>query len=191
MEKPINLIEKGYSESLVLRMNNWLESNSHIMTNKNDVFKLKVGDTIVFKNGYGIPLVSKIIGFNIETGHAYIYWDSYWGPIDISERLIKYKDKIEITEKILKLNEKANKIGSLKNEILENIDRLNKDKSLLFGYRASCGVTDPTMKTARIWALAIKEFEKQGVYLRQEHSIVGNSYATLKGGFWNETRYFF
>lgn len=79
----------------------------------------------------------------------------------------------------------------MKNEIIESIEKLNKEKSFVFGYRASCGSTDRTMKVFRIWCQALKEFEKQGVFLRSENLTVGNSYATLKGGFWNEVRYFF
>ena len=186
-----NLLSRPLHETTIERMNNWLELNAHSFIGKNEKFNLKIGDIITFKNGYDIPMSTKIIAFNAETGNAYLHWDCYWFAIDLEKRLLKAKNKIEITDKIVKLNEKANLISSIKNEIIENIEKLNKDKSLVFGYRASCGSTDRTMKVFRIWTQALKEFEKQGVFLRSENLTVGNSWATLKGGFWNEVRYFF
>jgi len=186
-----NLLSKPLHESTIERINNWLEANAHRFTAKNEKYNLKVGDIITFKNGYDIPMSTKIIAFNAENGNPYIYWDCYWVDLDLEKRLLKSKDKIEITDKIIKLNEKANLISSIKNEIIENIEKLNKEKSFVFGYRASCGSTDRTMKVFRIWSQALKEIEKQGVFLRSENLTVGNSWATLKGGFWNEVRYFF
>ena len=186
-----NLLSRQLHETTIERMNNWLEANVHSFIGKNENFNLKIGDIITFKNGNDITMSTKIIAFNAETGNAYLYWDCYWFALDLEKRLLKAKNKIEITDKIVKLNEKANLISSIKNEIIENIEKLNKDKSLVFGYRASCGSTDTTMKVFRIWSQALKEFEKQGVFLRSENLTVGNSWATLKGGFWNEVRYFF
>lgn len=186
-----NLLSRQLHETTIERMNNWLEANANSFTGKNEKFKLKIGDIITFKNGYNIPMSTKIIAFNAETGNAYLYWDCYWVALDLEKRLLKAKKNIEITDNIIRLNEKANLISSIKNEIIESIEKLNKDKSLVFGYRASCGSTDRTMKVFRIWSQALKEFEKQGVFLRSENLTVGNSWATLKGGFWNEVRYFF
>jgi hypothetical protein len=191
MRGAFNLLSKPLHESTIERMNNWLEANAHRFTGKNEKYNLKVGDIITFKNGYDIPMSTKIIAFNAETGNPYMYWDCFWVDLDLEKRLLKAKDKIEITDKILKLNEKANAISSMQNEIIEHIEKLNKEKSIIVGYRASCGSTDRTMKVFRIWCQALKEFEKQGVFLRSENLAVGNSYATLKGGFWNEVRYFF
>ena len=191
MRGAFNLLSKPLHESTIERMNNWLEANAHRFTGKNEKYNLKVGDIITFKNGYDIPMSSKIIAFNAETGNPYVYWDCYWVDLDLEKRLLKSKDSIEITDKISKLNEKANLISSMQNEIIESIEKLNKEKSFVFGYRASCGSTDRTMKVFRIWCQALKEFEKQGVFLRSENLTVGNSYATNKGGFWNEVRYFF
>jgi len=186
-----NLLSRQLQETTIERMNNWVETNAHSFTGKNEKFNLKIGDIITFKNGYDIPMSTKIIAFNSETGNAYLYWDCYWVALDLEKRLLKAKEKIEITDKIVKLNEKANAISSMQNEIIEHIEKLNKDKSIVFGYRASCGSTDRTMKVFRIWSQVLKEFEKQGVFLRSENLTVGNSWATLKGGFWNEIRYFF
>ena len=191
MRGAFNLLSKPLHENTIEKMNNWMEVNAHRFTGKNEKYNLKVGDIITFKNGYDIPMSTKIIAFNAETGNAYLHWDCYWVDLDLEKRLVKAKDKIEITDKISKLNEKANAISSMQNEIIEHIEKLNKEKSIVFGYRASCGSTDRTMKVFRIWCQALKEFEKQGVFLRSENLTVGNSYATNKGGFWNEVRYFF
>jgi hypothetical protein len=191
MRGAFNLLSKPLHESTIERMNNWLEANAHRFTGRNEKYNLKVGDIITFKNGYDIPISTRIIAFNAETGNPYMYWDCYWVDLDLEKRLLKAKDKIDITDKIVKLNEKANAISSMQNEIIEHIEKLNKDKSIVFGYRASCGSTDRTMKVFRIWSQVLKEFEKQGVFLRSENLTVGNSYATNKGGFWNEVRYFF
>ena len=186
-----NLLSKPLHESTIDRMNNWLEVNADEFTSKNEKYNLKIGDTITFKNGYDIPMSTKTIAFNAENGNPYVFWDCYWVDLDLEKRLLKSKDFIDITDKILKLNQKVNLISSMHNEIIEGIEKLNKEKSFVFGYRASCGSTDRTMKIFRIWLQTLKEFEKQGVFLRSENLTVGNSYATNKGGFWNEVRYFF
>lgn len=186
-----NILAKPLHESTIERMNNWLKENASKFTGKNEKYNLKVGDIITFKNGYDIPMRTKIIAFNAETGNPYLYWSCYWAELDLENRLLKSKDKIEITDKILKLNERANLISAIKNEIIESIEKLNKEKSIVIGYRASCGSTDRTMKVFRVWRQALREFEKQGIFLRSENLPVGNSYATNKGGFWNEVRYFF
>lgn len=186
-----NILTKPLHESTIERMNNWLKENASKFTGKNEKYNLKVGDIITFKNGYDIPMRTKIIAFNAETGNPYLYWSCYWVELDLEKSLLKYKYHIAITDKILKLNEKANLISAIKNEIIESIERLNKEKSIVIGYRASCGSTDRTMKVFRLWRQALREFEKQGIFLRSENLPVGNSYATNKGGFWNEVRYSF
>lgn len=186
-----NILAKPLHESTIERMNNWLKENAPKLNGKNEKYNLKVGDIITFKNGYGIPMRTKIIAFNAETGNPYLYWSCYWVQLDLEKSLLKSKDHIEITDKILKLNERANLISAINNEIIESIEKLNKEKSIVIGYRASCGSTDRTMKVFRVWRQALIEFEKQGIFLRLENLPVGNSYATNKGGFWNEVRYFF
>lgn len=186
-----NIITKPLHESTIERMNNWLKENAPKFSGKNEKYNLKVGDIITFKNGYDIPMRTKIIAFNAETGNPYLYWSCYWVELDLEKSLLRSKYHIAITDKILKLNEKANLISAIKNEIIESIEKLNKEKSIVIGYRASCGSTDRTMKVFRVWRQALREFEKQGIFLRSENLPVGNSYATNKGGFWNEVRYFF
>ena len=109
----VNLLSKQLHESTIERMNNWLEANAHSFTGKNEKFNLKIGDIITFKNGYDITMSTKIIAFNTKTGNAYLYWDCYWVALDLEKRLLKSKNKIEITNKIVKLNEKANMISSI------------------------------------------------------------------------------
>jgi hypothetical protein len=179
------------NEDTVRRMNNWLEENAEYFTHENKEYKLKIGDVITFKNGYGIPMQTKIIAFNSKTGNPYLYWDCYWYELDLKERLLKPKDHIAITKKILQLDQKASTIIPIKNLIIEHIEELNKEKSTIIGYRASCGTTDTTAKVYELWLKALKEFEKQGVYLRSEHLPVKNSYASNKGGFWHDIKYFF
>lgn len=186
-----NILAKPLHESTIERMNNWLKENAPKFSCKNEKYNLKVGDIITFKNGYDIPMRTKIIAFNAETGNPYLYWSCYWVELDLEKSLLRSKYHIAITDKILKLNEKANLISAIKNEIIESIEKLNKEKSIVIGYRASCGSTDRTMKVFRVWRQALREFEKQGIFLRSENLPVGNSYATNKGGFWNEVRYFF
>lgn len=186
-----DLLSKALHESTVERMYNWLENNANKFINKNENYNLKTGDVITFKNGYDIPMRSKIIAFNSENGNAYVYWDCYWVELDLGSRLIKAKDQIEITEEILKLNNQANLISSMQNQITDSIEKLNNEKSFVWGYRDSCGSTDKTMKVFRIWCKTVKELEKQNVFLKSKSLIVGNAYATNKGGFWNEILYFF
>lgn len=78
MRGAFNLLSKPLHESTIEMMNNWLEANADKFTNKNEKYNLKVGDIITFKNGYDIPMSTKIIAFNAENGNAYMYWDCYW-----------------------------------------------------------------------------------------------------------------
>jgi hypothetical protein len=91
--EPINLIEK-YKEDeytyhdLKDKCLEWLDKQEGI-TDKSKEYMLKKGDIILFKNGYGIPFITEVLGFD-ETGlKAYLYWDCYWFPLDIGLRLIK------------------------------------------------------------------------------------------------------
>lgn len=174
------------------RVENWLLTDRNL-TNKNKSFKLKIGDVITFLGGYNqdIAFTSRIFAFDAQTGHAFVYRDCFWMPIDLGTKLLKAKDHIEITPKILKLNEKSNRISDVKNKIIETIQEMNTHKTAVFGYRSSCGKSDTTMKVYRIWLQALKEVENQGIYPKSENLIIGNSYATLSGGFWNEVKYVF
>ena len=86
--KVIDLLSKELDESTIDAMNKWLDKNKDKISNHNDKHNLKVNDIITFKNGFDIPMSTKIIGFDIETGNAYLYWDCYWFSINLDERLI-------------------------------------------------------------------------------------------------------
>ena len=84
----IDLLKKTYHESVIERMKKWLEQNSNILSDRNEEFDLKVGDIILFKNGYDIPMRTNIIAFNAETGDAYLHWDCYWFPVNLKTKFI-------------------------------------------------------------------------------------------------------
>lgn len=103
--------------------------------------------------------------------------------------MFKIPEKIET--KIEDLNNKLNAIcGYKSNDILKNIDLLQKTGEVVVGYRASCGTTDSTQKTYRLWVSTVKILMKNGIEIYSEKRKVDNSYATLSGGFWDEYRYF-
>ncbi|MDD3465528.1 MAG: hypothetical protein PHE67_00145 [Campylobacterales bacterium] len=70
-------------------------------------------------------------------------------------------------------------------EILKNTGSVN------VGYRSSCGYTDPSVKSFREFEKLLKDFEKTGDVIKKTPVKVDNSYATIKGGFWNEFKYEF
>lgn len=194
MKKPINLFKKGLSANTINRMERWLRSNAKDFVNRNDFYDLKVGDFITFKNDGGVVFISKIIAFDKDNANfVYVFWDCYWFSFDLSKRMLEPKKEIIITDAILKLNEKANFVSSIQNKIIESIETLNKEKSLVFGHRTSCGRRrgHETLEVFRFWNLTLKEFQKQDIYLRSEPLVVPNSSPTLSGGFWKETRYYF
>jgi hypothetical protein len=188
----INLLECKFFNENKEKADSWVLTQKNI-TNKNEKFNLKVNDTITFMGGYNRDIIytSKIFAFNSENGNAYVYWDCYWFDLNLEERLVKPKDEITITEKIIKLNDKANSISSVKNTIIETIQYLNKNKTVSFGYRSSCGSTDNTMEIYKLWLKLLKELEKQNVYLKSKSIIVSNSSPTSAKGFWNEIEYRF
>lgn len=185
----IDLFNKKRSEEFTEQLNEWINKNAHRLSQEHKKLNLKAGDIIVFKNGYDIPMATKILGFDIETNQAYLFWDCFWTSIDLEKRLFKSKRKIVITPKILRLNEKANAVSSLKDEILNYIETLNNNKNVVVGYRAACGTMDKTMKVFKLWKQVLKEIQKQDIFLIERHLTMDNSWATLKGGFWKETMY--
>ena len=55
---------------------------------QNEELGLQKGDKVLFKNGYGIPYISEILGFDAD-GHAFLVWDCYWYSVNMKERLIE------------------------------------------------------------------------------------------------------
>jgi hypothetical protein len=88
MKRPINLMAEYFDEILLKEMKEWLELNKEKLTTENKEYKMKVGDIITFRNAYGIPMKTKIIAFDKETGNPYLYWDCYWFELDLKTRLL-------------------------------------------------------------------------------------------------------
>lgn len=84
--KYINLLAKERNTEYEKKFNE-MKSKINGLTDYNPKFNLQTGDTIIFKNGYGVLMKSKILGF--ENDNAYILWECYWSPIDLNTRLIK------------------------------------------------------------------------------------------------------
>lgn len=73
-------------------------------SDENKEFNLKTGDTILFLNGYDLPMITKIIGFDAD-GRAFMLWDCYWFPVNLHDRLIQklngnYEEKNNPVRKI-------------------------------------------------------------------------------------------
>lgn len=83
----INLLETNNIEDILSKFNEF-KKNLKFISDTNDKFNLKVGDKILFLNGYGIPMITEILGFD-EEGQAYLLWDCYWFTIPLETRLIK------------------------------------------------------------------------------------------------------
>ena len=88
----INLIDKykknnSYSE--IRNSFNKYKFKIKDFTDTNDVLNLKTSDTVSFISGYNSDIIytSEILGFD-DKGYAFMTWDSYWAPIDLSKRLV-------------------------------------------------------------------------------------------------------
>lgn len=85
------LVLKSHREEI----NRWLKKGNRAMKKSlreifpNSIWDIKAGDTIVFKNGYGILMQTVVVGFEIgEGGCIYLDWDCYWYPIK-EDRIIR------------------------------------------------------------------------------------------------------
>lgn len=76
----IDLIKKYEKTQTAIQAYEWAKQNL------SDAYEgpLFVNDTISFLNGMGIPMKSKIIGFD-DDGGIYLLWDCYWSPIRTTE----------------------------------------------------------------------------------------------------------
>ena len=83
---PFDLLER-YKDSDIRREFNSFKYKLNFFSEKNKEFGLKMGDIILFKNGYDIEMISEILGFD-EEGRAYMFWDCFWFSIDLKTRLI-------------------------------------------------------------------------------------------------------
>lgn len=96
----------------------------------------------------------------------------------------------KLQEQINKLEDDINKLnGYTSNTLMFNINSLFKFKEVTVGYRTSCGKTDKTHKIFRIWLKCLKLLRSNGFDIKEQVLKVDNSYATNKGGFWNEIKY--
>lgn len=91
-DTPINLLEtyKATEGILMKEFNQFISTRT--LVHENPKFDLKTNDVILFKNGYDLEMISKILGFN-EDGNAYVLWDCHWFAIKLEDRLIKKLDK--------------------------------------------------------------------------------------------------
>lgn len=65
----------------------WREKGNYQQIDENKDLGLKTGDVIEFWGGYDndIRFRSTIHGFD-EKGKAYVNWDCYWFPVDLTEQ---------------------------------------------------------------------------------------------------------
>lgn len=91
---------------------------------------------------------------------------------------------------IQKQDDILNKLaGWNENAITSYVNNLFEFEKIEVGYRTCCGTTDHTQKVYRIWCKVLKKIKGDGVEVNEEIQKHGNSYATIKGGFWNSTVY--
>lgn len=85
---PFDLLLNPYCSEYEAKFNESITRRSGF-SNVNESLGLKTGDVILFKNGYDLPMISKILGFD-KDGQAFMLWECYWAPIRLSNRLIKH-----------------------------------------------------------------------------------------------------
>lgn len=69
------------------------EKSRTLITDINEAHGLRTGDRILFYNGYGVEMITEILGFE-EDGKAFLLWDCYWFAIDLHTRLIRKMDQV-------------------------------------------------------------------------------------------------
>jgi hypothetical protein len=68
--------------------------------------------------------------------------------------------------------------------------QLLKKGEVTVGCRSTCGGTDPTMHVYRAWNEVVRKARALGYQITEEPVRgIGNAWATLGGGYWNETVY--
>lgn len=81
-QEPINLIEK--SEQYRAKFHQFIAEAATPLATTHPL-GFSQGDRIQFLNGYGIPMITEILGFD-EKGEAYLLWDCYWFTINLVSR---------------------------------------------------------------------------------------------------------
>ena len=81
-QEPINLLEE--SEQYRAKFHQFIaETEAPLATTHPLGFAQ--GDHIQFLNGFDIPVITEILGFD-EKGQAYLLWDCYWFTINLVSR---------------------------------------------------------------------------------------------------------
>jgi len=81
-QEPINLLEA--SEQYRAKFHQFIaETEAPLATTHPLGFAQ--GDHIQFLNGFNIPMITEILGFD-ERGQAYLLWDCYWFTINLVSR---------------------------------------------------------------------------------------------------------
>jgi len=81
-QEPINLIPS--SERYRAKFHEFIaETDAQLATTHPLGFAQ--GDRIQFLNGFNIPMITEILGFD-EMGQAYLLWDCYWFTINLASR---------------------------------------------------------------------------------------------------------
>lgn len=83
----VNLIEK-YSTQPELREEclSWVKEHN---LSDSGLFDLKKGNSILFKNGFGVLMIAEVLAFSQDGEEAYLHWDCYWFPVKLRERFIQ------------------------------------------------------------------------------------------------------
>lgn len=166
------------------RAKTFLSTQRVVETNAD--FELVQGDWIAFRNGYDLEFISEILGFD-EDGDAYVLWGCYWMPVNLKNRLVKRIDKqFVLTEKAKK---KIQTITSTDQDVDELFNDFIKKGIITVGYRQSTG-KDSTFERFVLWNKIIRILRESGNHIKERNAIIDNSWATLSGGFWNETTFF-
>lgn len=152
----------------------------------NSLLELAAGDWIQFENGYGVKFISEIFGFD-QDGYAYVIWDCFWCSINLEKRLIKRIDKFFLIDE--KTQKKVNTIIDKSKYLEEYYSELLTKGIVSVGYRQSTGY-DSTFEIYSKWVDIIRILRNNGNHIKEDNVKHDNGWATLSGGFWNETIFF-
>ena len=67
---------------------NWAEKHNRTIAQENKTIGLKAGDVVEFTSGHNdnIRYKTRILGFDLKDGEAYMLWDCYWFTVDLVKR---------------------------------------------------------------------------------------------------------
>lgn len=89
--KAINLLDRQETKNARKAFENWKLEKGKEVSEKSQKLGLKKGDVVEFFGGFSNHLryITEILGFDNETGKAYMLWDCYWFPVDLEKREVK------------------------------------------------------------------------------------------------------